>query len=60
MKEENKSKKPQKSSVHIKELETRVKELETRLATCLKEYKKYKEECFMLKAERESYIEEVS
>ena len=57
MKEEKKSKKSQKDSAPEVD---RVKELETRLAACLKEYKKYKEECLLLKAERGSYIDEVS
>lgn len=58
LKEEMKAKNPKKDS--SADVEGRVKELESRLTTCKKEYKKYKEECTLLRAERESYIEEVS
>ena len=37
----------------------RIKELEARLALCIKEYKKYKDECLELKAEKELCVNEV-
>jgi hypothetical protein len=60
LKEEKKGKKVTINDANEKDSTSgRIKEMESRLAMCIKEYKKYKEECLELKAERASYIDEV-
>ena len=59
LKEEKKSKKTNATEKDSCSESERIKGMERRLAMCIKEYKKYKEECLELKEERLSFIDEV-